>query len=320
MSTGYQPPIAMQETKTIVPQLDVDQLVQSSNPLASETLRDIRLSMSSHLQTSLELDRLITILFDEIRHAVEVHGIGYKNSAMNVKFYVGRKAKHQANYRLTTDEQDFGEICFSRGRRFREEELQVIESLLDLFIYPLRNALQYKEAIESALTDPLTGAGNRMALASALHREVQMAKRYDLELSVLMIDIDDFKQINDSYGHSAGDQVLRTVAEDIRSTVRNTDICFRYGGEEFLVLLPKTDLRKAGFIAQRIRSIIQTSTHVEGRKDPITVSIGAAELTPGLSQDDLIERADKALYCAKKTGKNKVCSDEHNLGFKQIRA
>ena len=317
MSTSYQPPIAIRDIKTIVPQVDVEQFVKTA---AAESLSDIRLKMSCLLQTTLDVHKLVEILSRQLSHVVEIQGVSYCHPGQNLDIFVGHQGKHQANYRLNTDKTFFGELAFSRNQRFKESELTLIESLLDLFIYPLRNALQYQEAVNNALTDPLTGAGNRMAMNNAIGHEIRLAKRYDLPLSVLMIDVDNFKQINDTLGHGTGDLVLKSVALDIMNTIRNSDICFRFGGEEFLVLLTKTSIHQAKLIAERIRAIIETGNVLEGRNDPITVSIGAAGFEAGLTSEQLIARADRAMYQAKHGGKNQVNVEFGDLGLKQAQA
>ena len=174
-------------------------------------------------------------------------------------------------------------------------------------MYPLRNGIRYQEAIRSALTDPLTGAGNRICLDNVLAREFELASRYQQPLSILMIDIDYFKRVNDTFGHAAGDKVLKTVAETLRVTSRCADMAFRYGGEEFVLLLNKTDLAGARIIAERLRSTIAgLSCIYENSEIPITISIGIAEVREGETRDNLLKRADDALYKAKHSGRNQV--------------
>jgi len=169
----------------------------------------------------------------------------------------------------------------------------------------LRNALQYRAAINASMTDPLTGAGNRLALMTNLEHDMNLARRYQHDLSVLVIDIDKFKKINDTRGHSAGDNVLREMVRLINKVNRNTDLCYRYGGEEFVVTLNKTDKHGATVIARRLReAVANIGICTESGPLHITVSIGAASYTDADTRESLISRADKAMYKIKREGGN----------------
>ena len=178
--------------------------------------------------------------------------------------------------------------------------------MLSSIIYPLRNALLYKEALDSAFTDPLTGAQNRAAMNQALTREVELAKRQGTDLSIIMIDADHFKKINDTYGHAHGDEVLKGISTVIKDTIRQSDVLYRYGGEEFLVLLGQTTTEGAKLLADRIRENIANVDTINGHKSDVTVSLGLTTLTEKDSCQSFFDRADKALYQAKNTGRNKT--------------
>ena len=136
-----------------------------------------------------------------------------------------------------------------RRQRFSDGEIARLENFLCMLVYPLRNALQYHEAVLSSFTDPLTGACNRAAMQTAFERELNLARRQQTPLSVIMLDIDHFKKINDRYGHSNGDCVLRSVSQCVANTIRSSDMLFRYGGEEFVVLLSNTNRAGAKLLA-----------------------------------------------------------------------
>ena len=223
-------------------------------PLTPEQELSARARLAQALQMSLEPSEILSLFYQHIQHLVNVSGITFKTNSGELK--VGRECLHHCDYRLTTDEGYLGEIIFSRSKRFIETELITLEFLLGSLVYPMRNAIRYQTAMHLALLDPLTLLGNRAALDSALHRELQIAERHQQDLSLLMIDIDFFKRINDNYGHQRGDLVLCEIAKAIQSACRATDITFRYGGEEFVVLLSKTDSEGAKIIAERIRQQI----------------------------------------------------------------
>src|SRR5436853_1138584 len=162
-------------------------------------------------------------------------------------------------------------------------------------------------AQERAMTDALTGLLNRYGLQHILAREHAEARRYNRPLSSLMIDLDNFKTINDSYGHAAGDIALQQVASILREAVRRSDTVFRHGGEEFLVLLPETDLEGAIALAEKIRHAASSRPFGDGeRVFNLTLSAGASSLGDNESGNDMIAREDMALDHAKEKGRNRV--------------
>jgi two-component system cell cycle response regulator len=176
--------------------------------------------------------------------------------------------------------------------------------------YALQSAQSDKERYQwLAITDPLTGCLNRRALMEKLDEELDRMRRYDLALSVLMIDLDRFKQVNDTRGHIAGDRVLQQVGEMLRHEVRSVDVVARYGGEEFVIVLPETALEGATSFAERIRERIADHNFADA-SEPLqtTVSIGVASVAPGnlVAPESLIAMADEALYRAKHDGRNLV--------------
>ncbi len=157
--------------------------------------------------------------------------------------------------------------------------------------------------------DPLTKLFNRRSLEVDLKKELAKARRYNYPLSLIMADLDKFKEINDSHGHQIGDRVLQKIARMIRDCAREVDTVYRYGGEEFLIMLPHTTGVDAVNLAERVRLKVARHIFTDRKaclKLNITLSLGVAQFVPGDSVDDLVLRADKALYKAKATGRNKV--------------
>ena len=150
-------------------------------------------------------------------------------------------------------------------------------------------------------TDPLTGLGNRQALEEALEKMLAMLARYGTQFSLAIIDVDQLKSINDEQGHAHGDRVLQSIARTLEDHVRDTDTVVRYGGEEFVVLLPETEVHGACEFAQRIRGAVEQAADV-----PVTVTTGVARALDGDTSRTLLSRADSALYCAKSAGRNRV--------------
>jgi diguanylate cyclase (GGDEF)-like protein len=169
---------------------------------------------------------------------------------------------------------------------------------------------QYHEVVFlMRITDGLTNLHNRKQLDTLVEEEIARARRHDRELSVLMLDIDHFKKINDTHGHLAGDSVLRNLAAMMQKRLRPGDKLGRYGGEEFCAILPETSLENAAVIAEELRALVAgASFRAESQEINVTISIGAGALREGMLATDLYQSADKMLYQAKRTGRNKVCS------------
>jgi len=158
-----------------------------------------------------------------------------------------------------------------------------------------------------AIVDPLTGLYNRFYLNTVAENEFYKAKRYEYSLSVIMFDVDHFKDINDRYGHLVGDLILKEVAGVIRESIRKGDIPIRYGGEEILVLLPFSRKNEAYAVAERIRrKIAEKEFTILNNGIKITISAGVAEFENETTLDELIRKADKKLYQAKQLGRNRV--------------
>lgn len=172
----------------------------------------------------------------------------------------------------------------------------------------LENARLYSEIKRLAVTDELTGLYNRRGGLELGQREFKSATRHARPLSAILLDIDHFKDVNDTFGHMIGDQVLQSITEKFRNHLRVTDIAVRFGGEEFLIILPEANLASAVGVAERLRELVaELIVHVKGGAVQITISAGVAERTPRM-QDlmELISHADEALYCAKRSGRNQV--------------
>ncbi len=263
------------------------------------------------LQTTLELDKLIELFSGELQKTLPHDSIGYENPVQDIELDIGARARHSCTYRLVVGEESLGRITLTRARRFSTEDVAAIENLLVSLVYPLRNALAHQRALESALKDALTGLYNRAAMTNALHREIRLARRHKAPLSLLMLDIDRFKHINDSYGHAAGDTALKVLAACVANCIRNTDVLARFGGEEFAVLLNSTERKGALLLAERICAAARALRFSHnGTEIGLTVSLGVATLQDPDDEKTLFERADQALYRAKHNGRDRVeCAD-----------
>ncbi|MGE8188494.1 GGDEF domain-containing protein [Pseudomonas sp. NPDC086278] len=271
------------------------------------SLAQLRQQLSQQLQTSLEPQRILGLFFREIQRLVPLDALTYEHPASDLRLEFGQRGHHSVSYSLSHEGEQLGELVFRRNQRFSEHEQGNLESLLSALLFPMRNALLYRAATQSALRDPLTDTGNRIAMDQTLQREIEMSRRHLMPLSLLMLDIDHFKNVNDVYGHSAGDDVLKAVAAAIKNQLRNVDMVFRFGGEEFLILLSNTTREAAAVVGERLRCAAQAQEYkADGKAIELTVSLGCSTLLPGESAESLLRRADSALYVAKREGRNRL--------------
>lgn len=195
-------------------------------------------------------------------------------------------------------------------RRFDKDRMKLLSVLASFAAMAIENAKLHQETFHMAITDVLTGLYNRRYFEQVLPQELDRAGRYNQYFGVLMIDVDHFKNFNDTYGHPMGDRILVTIAASIQKTLRSVDFAFRYGGEELVVLLPETDQKSACKVAERIRQRVARDTKKLMRpslQEPITVSAGVACYpNDGTDADQLVARADELLYLAKSAGRNCV--------------
>ncbi len=293
-----------QDGKSAAPQVAVTDVTDFDVPELQRTLK-----LAGLLQTSLEVQSIMQYFIESAQETVPFSGVEYQFSEMQLDLEFGKKERHNCAYRLRITSDNLGELKFSRNKRFSESEMEKLENLIFHLVYPLRNAIQYQKAITSAQMDSLTGVNNRASMDQCLDREVELAHRHDNELSLLIIDIDHFKEVNDSLGHSAGDAVLKSLVTCIKDTMRVSDMLFRYGGEEFALVLSGTGLDGARQVGERIRAAVQNYPFVyEGKELDLSVSIGVACLGRRDSSSRLFNKADAALYQAKKAGRNQVHS------------
>ncbi len=258
------------------------------------------------LQTTLDAEKLIELFCDQIRGDVAIDGFRYRMVSHGIDMIIGDQPPHTCSYQLVIADFKLGEIRFFRGTRFSEEEIRKLANLLCALIYPLRNALMYRDAVRSSFIDPLTGVKNRAAMDNALLREVELCRRQGASMSIILLDLDYFKRVNDRHGHAAGDTALRTVAQCTENCIRSSDMLFRFGGEEFLILLSYTRADGALLLAERIRRRIEKLDAIPGKDIKLTVSLGVSSLRENETAKSLFDRADKTLYEAKQAGRNRV--------------
>ena len=205
-------------------------------------------------------------------------------------------------------------VAKSTSEEISPKDKEYLEQLSTQIAITINRANVYAEILKHATLDALTGFYNRRQLEVRIKQEVSNAKRQHAPLCGIMTDIDYFKHVNDTYGHAAGDLVLKSIAKVIRGQLREYDIAGRYGGEEFSILLPFTKINEAEMVAERLRQTVENKVidiskvapDSEQKQIKITLSLGIYEIKEDDREEDLMKKADKALYQAKNTGRNKV--------------
>ncbi len=263
------------------------------------------LALRDQLSRSLDIETLLATFFEHL--PVPYSGYRYRNELIAVDCQSGSDAESRVEYRLVLANEHLGNLSLQRNTPFGFDELNLVEERLCALVYPIRNATLYQAALKSAFRDPLTGVDNRAALESRLPREIQLSQRHGTPASLLVLDIDRFKAVNDSHGHHTGDLVLQRLVAVFQSVLRNTDLVCRYGGDEFVIVLSNTDAEGALQVSERIRQEVENlKVQVGNVRLVLSISIGLTELTREDNATSLFERADAALLRAKQHGRNNV--------------
>ena len=262
------------------------------------------LQLENLLYETLDLQNLLERFIAGLREEYSISGLQYKLPESNEEIVIGRVGRSGREYQLRYNDNELGSLIVGSIKG----DDQRLTEMLSLLNSPLHNALSFHRIKQAASRDPLSGLGNRLALESALSTEAARSERHNVPFTMLVIDIDHFKRVNDELGHTNGDKAIQGIAIEVRHLLRAYDQAFRFGGEEFVVILSQTPLSEGLRIAERIRQRIAEAKLLEKDRQ-ITVSIGAAEYAGSPSSvAELFERADSALYEAKRSGRNQVRS------------
>jgi diguanylate cyclase (GGDEF)-like protein len=261
-------------------------------------------------------------LTPRFRTGETLHHAGLCSRAMEtlkavVENDVTKVARYEAGFEETRAEMclplvSFGQVLgvltleSATPETFQEGDVQPLESVADICATAIQNARYFERVRQLAYVDGVTGIFNRRYFELRIAEEIVRAERYNGGLSIIMIDIDHFKRLNDEFGHLLGDEVLRQVSTIFAQQVRKSDVVCRYGGEEFAIIVPETAGESASRLADKLRAVV-AGWFFPGVPRPVTISAGIAEFfTHGETRDAVVEAADKALYAAKQGGRNRV--------------
>lgn len=263
-----------------------------------------QVSLVEQLQTTLDIEQQLTIFLEALSNS-------FKISAIDLETYHGRfttgeapKGCEMLALPIRIHDQLMGRVIYHSQKPITDILLSSLSNFQKRLVFPLRNALAFWQLQQLALQDSLTGIGNRTSYNDAISRAISHSKRYQKSFSLLVLDLDNFKQVNDNFGHQMGDELLVQFVDIANKCLRNTDQFFRFGGDEFAIILEHDEQNSASVVSNRLLNAIKESDII--KKFKVSVSIGAATSAIEDLESSIFAKADKALYEAKLAGKNCV--------------
>lgn len=297
-----------------------DVIIQANKISKTKSEQNDLSQLSYALQLSLDTDKVLHSFFKHIKHKLKLTKLLYINKQHDLNLLLGSSinnvtvnGKHIKKFELYYQNEYLGEINFASKHKFTPNTILNLKNYLNYLILPLKNTLLYNQAIKATRVDALTQLNNRLCLIEDLNYHFNLSKRFNSSLSLIFIDIDYFKNINDKYGHIIGDKVLIKVSEILKLSIRKSDILYRFGGEEFIIILENTNQKGALNLAKKLNKVIKNQKILISNKNKnilldITISLGVATKTNKDCPESLMARADKALYAAKDKGRDQFVS------------
>ena len=270
-------------------------------PFSNELDHSQTHALVTQLQKTLELNKLLNMFSVEASRIVQFAGLQFHSTEGVIEMSGSKNEGKNYAFDLMADGERLGQLIYFCHNlpNYAKQKLAKLHSVL---VYPLRNALMFSRVKKLATKDALTGLNNRSQFDDSLFRKLERSRRHHRSFGLMLLDLDNFKQVNDSQGHQFGDQVLVDFANILTESVRGTDTVFRFGGDEFAILVDDDKLNVSSILANRIRKRVHK--HQLLKEHAVTTSIGFSLSQAKDTTTSIFERADKALYAAKNDGRD----------------
>ncbi|REL32479.1 GGDEF domain-containing protein [Thalassotalea euphylliae] len=252
------------------------------------------LALLEQLQTTLDLNELLNKFAMMASRYVEFSGLSFKAESVEASIRGSRSGKISRHFNLSLNGQHLGRLVYGLNTPLSGSNEKILNELHRYFLNPLNNALTYRTALMLAMQDSLTGLGNRRYFDEQIKRAMHQANRSHNQVGLIVADLNKFKAINDTYGHAVGDKVLVHFADALRVSVRDSDSLFRFGGDEFVVLIECAGKESLEVIYHRIHDAVAADGYLE--KYQVSCSLGATFMNRADTEKSFFERADQALY------------------------
>jgi len=253
-----------------------------------------KLALAEQLQTSLDLSVLLNTFAMEAAKFVDFSGLYFKHGKISTAVRGSKPGKKERQYELKISGKYLGTLTYAVNSPVSITNNKMLKELHQLLIHPINNAIRYQQAIKLAMQDGLTGLGNRRYFDEQLKRAMHHANRQQTKVGLVVGDLNKFKQVNDTYGHNIGDEVLIQFAQILRESVRDSDSLFRFGGDEFVVLVENASDKSLWIIEDRINTALTKNSLLA--KYQIGCALGFTFMNRADSEQSFFERADKMLY------------------------
>ncbi|MER2491183.1 GGDEF domain-containing protein [Catenovulum sediminis] len=281
-----------------------------ANPLTSQFFNGLQRSghanfnaLAERLHASLDLNRILQTFTDEAAKYIQISGLRFQAEATTVETERFVEGIYEHITELRFNNTTLGYLTYSTYREFEPQDIRMLHNMQSKLVMPIYNGIQFYILQQQAVKDHLTQLGNRAGFDEQFELAIERCIREDQGMTLLVLDLDDFKRANDSFGHEIGDQVLQKFAQILRQSIRKTDLAFRFGGDEFAIILNTADEPVAKRVASRIQTLVAQNPLMQ--QTSVSCSIGCASWQ-NETQKQLFRRADHALYDAKTAGKNQL--------------
>lgn len=284
--------------------------ILSTDPLTedkmAQSIFDSRkmLMIMKQLQTTLDLEMLLNIFSIEVNRYINFSSLNFKSNTVNSTLSGSREAKKERSFMLKVDDELIGTLTYGVNQPISLINFKILHQLHSCLAHPLKNAIAYFDAMQLAMHDGLTGLGNRRYFDEQIKRSMLNAKRQHNLVGLVLGDLNKFKAINDTFGHGAGDLVLKEFADVLRKCTRDSDSVYRFGGDEFAIIVENADENTLAIIEKRIQIEIPTNELLSQYQ--LGCSIGSTFMIKTDDEISLFKRADDILYTKKKYSKTQL--------------